>query len=308
MWFLVVKNFRTDRSNRILRWRLRISIRRRYELWMESNLQFTVYWRWKPFSPGLNGALIILIGTLIRGECIAATVHWIYCGLHIFYGRLEPRTTFVSTTTRDIQKQIDVGTPPKGSDMGSPPKGSPKGSGPGSGKLCLNKSQKDSYRICRNKRPTQNKRPPKKVIFQGGEYTKPMGCDGWFFEGGRGVHRMDGFWWVIFQRGEYTKPMGFDGFWWVLEIFLLLLKIKRSGRLFWQTRYVITPRQQKYSDIEHSHGFSMITETSQENGPTTHITTTTDVTRGYSVTAPSSIPRPVLRGKQISDRWLLPIL
>ena len=26
-----------------------------------------------------------------------------------------------------------------------------------------------------------------------------------------GVHKTDGFWWVIFQRGEYTKPMGFNG-------------------------------------------------------------------------------------------------
>ena len=26
-----------------------------------------------------------------------------------------------------------------------------------------------------------------------------------------GVHKTDGVWWAIFQRGEYTKPMGFDG-------------------------------------------------------------------------------------------------
>ena len=31
----------------------------------------------------------------------------------------------------------------------------------------------------------------------------------WFSKGG--VHKTDGFWWVIFQRGEYTKPMGFGG-------------------------------------------------------------------------------------------------
>ena len=63
------------------------------------------------------------------------------------------------------------------------------------------------------------------VIFQRGEYTKPMAFDGWFFKGGStqnrwllmgdfskgGVHKTDGFWWVIFQRGEYIKPMGFDG-------------------------------------------------------------------------------------------------
>ena len=46
-----------------------------------------------------------------------------------------------------------------------------------------------------------------------------------------GVHKTDGFWWVIFQRGEYTKPMGFhwwvfkggvhetDGLWWVVKFF-----------------------------------------------------------------------------------------
>ena len=103
------------------------------------------------------------------------------------------------------------------------------------------------------------------VIFHRGEYTKPMGFDGWFFKGGGGVHKIDGFWWVIFppggggsprnrwalmgdfsqggvhktdgfwwvifQRGEYTKSMGFDGFW---NVVLLLLKIKRPGRLFRQ--------------------------------------------------------------------------
>ena len=40
---------------------------------------------------------------------------------------------------------------------------------------------------------------------------------------------------MIFQRGEYTKPMAFDGFW---NVFLLLLKIKRPGSLFGQTRYL----------------------------------------------------------------------
>ena len=81
--------------------------------------------------------------------------------------------------------------------------------------VCCNQE----YRICRNKCPPRIKRPPKTVIFQRGEYTKPMGFDGWFFKG-----------------GEYTKPMAFDGFWSVL---LLLLKIKRSGRLFWQIRYFV---------------------------------------------------------------------
>ena len=28
-----------------------------------------------------------------------------------------------------------------------------------------------------------------------------------------GVHKTDGFRWMIFQRGEYIKPMAFDGFW-----------------------------------------------------------------------------------------------
>ena len=65
-----------------------------------------------------------------------------------------------------------------------------------------------------NKRPPRNKRPPKTVIFQGGgEYTKPMGLDGWFFPGGSTQNR------------------------WVLEMFLLLLKIKRPGRLLQKIRY-----------------------------------------------------------------------
>ena len=34
-----------------------------------------------------------------------------------------------------------------------------------------------------------------------------------------------------FSKGEYTKPMGCDGFW---NVFLLLLRIKRPGRLFRQ--------------------------------------------------------------------------
>ena len=55
--------------------------------------------------------------------------------------------------------------------------------------------------------------------FSKGEYTKPMGFDGWFFKGGStqnrwalmddfskgGVHKTDGLWWVIFQRGEVHK-------------------------------------------------------------------------------------------------------
>ena len=62
------------------------------------------------------------------------------------------------------------------------------------------------YCFCRNKRP------PKTVIFQRGEYTKPMAFDGCFFKGGSTQN------------------------WWAVECFLLRLKIKRPGRLFWQIR------------------------------------------------------------------------
>ena len=57
----------------------------------------------------------------------------------------------------------------------------------------------------------------------------------WFSKGGSTWNRwaFDGW---CFQRGEYTKPMEF---WWVVECFLLLLKIKRPGRLFRQIRYFI---------------------------------------------------------------------
>ena len=54
-------------------------------------------------------------------------------------------------------------------------------------------------------------------------------------------------WWFFKGGGEYTKPMGFDGWFfkgkhetdgvsWVLECFLLFQKIKDPGRLFWQIR------------------------------------------------------------------------
>ena len=83
------------------------------------------------------------------------------------------------------------------------------------------------YRICRNKRPPRNKRPSKTVIFQRGEYTKPMDFDGWFFIGGStqnrwllmgdsskgGVHKTDGSWWVMFSKGGVHKT---DGSWWVM--------------------------------------------------------------------------------------------
>ena len=88
------------------------------------------------------------------------------------------------------------------------------------------------YRICRNKRPL------KTVIFQGGGSAENRwALMGDFSKGG--VHKTDGFWWVIFQRGEYTKPMGSDGWFskggstqkqWLLE---LLFRAKQGfkGRL-----------------------------------------------------------------------------
>ena len=48
-------------------------------------------------------------------------------------------------------------------------------------------------------------------FFKGGSTQNRRGLMGDFSKGG--VHKTDGLWWVIFQRGEYTKPMGFDGFW-----------------------------------------------------------------------------------------------
>ena len=48
------------------------------------------------------------------------------------------------------------------------------------------------YRICRNKRP------PKTVIFQRGEYRKPMGFDGWFFKGGSTQNR-----WLLMGFGMF---------------------------------------------------------------------------------------------------------
>ena len=85
----------------------------------------------------------------------------------------------------------------------------------------------------------RNKRPPKTVIFQRGEYTKPMAFNGWFFKGGStqnrwalmgdfskgGVHKIDGFSWVIFQRGKYKT----DGFW---NVFLLFQKLSPLGVYF----------------------------------------------------------------------------
>ena len=65
------------------------------------------------------------------------------------------------------------------------------------------------------------------MIFQRGEYMKPIAFDGWFFKGG--VHKTDGPWWVIFQRGEYTKPMAFNGFW---KCFYRFQKLSPRGVYF----------------------------------------------------------------------------
>ena len=65
-------------------------------------------------------------------------------------------------------------------------------------------------------------------FFKGGKYMKPMGFDGWFFKGESTQYR-----WVVmgdFSKGGVHKT---DGFW---NIFLLPLKIKRLGRLFRQIR------------------------------------------------------------------------
>ena len=70
------------------------------------------------------------------------------------------------------------------------------------------------------------------MICKGGSTQNRWLLMGDFSKGG--VHEIDGLWWVIFQRGKYTKPMAFDGF---EMFFLLLLKIKRPGRLFRQIRY-----------------------------------------------------------------------
>ena len=86
----------------------------------------------------------------------------------------------------------------------------------------------------------------KQWFFKGGSTQNRLVVMGDFSKGG--VHKTDWLWWVIFQRGEYTKPIGCDGWFfkggstqnrWVWEFYLLLLKIKRPGRLFWQIRCVV---------------------------------------------------------------------
>ena len=60
----------------------------------------------------------------------------------------------------------------------------------------------------------------KQWFFKGGSTQNRWALMGDFSKGG--VHKTDEFWWVIFQRGEYTKPMDSDGVW---NVFLLLLQI-----------------------------------------------------------------------------------
>ena len=69
------------------------------------------------------------------------------------------------------------------------------------------------------------------VDFSQGDYIKPMGFDGWFFKGGSTQNR-----WVLVGDSSKGGVHKTDGLWWGLECFLLLLKIKRSGRLFRQIR------------------------------------------------------------------------
>ena len=68
--------------------------------------------------------------------------------------------------------------------------------------LYMNFKKELIYRICRNNRP------PKTVIFQRGEYTKPMAFDGWFFKGGSTWNRWD--WMGDFSKGGVHKT---DGLW-----------------------------------------------------------------------------------------------
>ena len=96
---------------------------------------------------------------------------------------------------------------------------------------------------------TQNRWAFMNDFFKGGSTQSRWVSTGDFPKGG--VHKTDGFQRVIFQRGEYTKPMAFDGwfskrgvhktdgFWWVFECFLLFLRFKRPGRLCRQIRYLV---------------------------------------------------------------------
>ena len=73
-----------------------------------------------------------------------------------------------------------------------------------------------------------------------------------------GVHKTDGVWWVTFQRGEYTKPMGFDGWlfkggstqnrWLVMDFGNFLLSLKNwAPRAFISKNTVIIIFKQKFT-------------------------------------------------------------
>ena len=85
----------------------------------------------------------------------------------------------------------------------------------------------EQYRICRNKRTPRNKRPPqnkhslKTVLFQRGEYTKPMAFDGWFFKGGSTQNR-----WAL--MGDFFKE-GSTQNRWVLEFCFCFWKLSTRG-------------------------------------------------------------------------------
>ena len=83
---------------------------------------------------------------------------------------------------------------------------------------------KKVYHICRNKRPPRDKSPPEIGAHQ----------IQWFFKGGTTQNR-----WLLvgdFPKGGVHKT---DGFWWILQCFLLHLKIKRPGRLFRQNDVIV---------------------------------------------------------------------
>ena len=73
--------------------------------------------------------------------------------------------------------------------------------------------------------PTIRFHPNKKI--KGGSTQNRWLLMGDFSKGG--VHKTDGSWWVIFQRGEYTKPMGLDGFW---NFFYCFWKLNAWGVYF----------------------------------------------------------------------------
>ena len=67
----------------------------------------------------------------------------------------------------------------------------------------------------------------KQWFFKGGSTQNQWVLMDDFSKGG--VHKTDGFLWVVFQRGEYTKPMGFEGFW---NFFYWFRKLSARGVYF----------------------------------------------------------------------------